>query len=87
MFTGNSQTLQQLGIGRRRIGAEVLTLGDTLALDQQQRLGIAQAGKPGMPGGGVKQGSIAAHVGVVTQARAGALRLSDPGLTVAFDHP
>ncbi|MNH18542.1 hypothetical protein D3C79_782470 [compost metagenome] len=40
-----------------------------------------------MPGGGVEQRRITAHVGVVTQAGTGALGLGDPGLTLAVDHP
>ncbi|MNY41415.1 hypothetical protein D3C86_1762260 [compost metagenome] len=40
-----------------------------------------------MPGGGIEQGRITAHVGVVTQAGAGALGFGDPGLAFAIDHP
>ncbi|MNN54176.1 hypothetical protein D3C81_1689720 [compost metagenome] len=39
-----------------------------------------------MPGGGIEQGRIAAHVRVVTQTGPRALGFGDPGLAGAVDH-
>ncbi|MCY1427691.1 hypothetical protein D9M71_435490 [compost metagenome] len=39
-----------------------------------------------MPGGGIEQRRVAAHVRVVAQPGAGTLGLGDPGLTATVDH-